>query len=725
VSRPVWAIGAITAIVLGQTTGRPFGSGAVAAELAADPGVRVRTPPPAASAQPTRLPAQEMLFGDGGAGPYLLAWTAVTPGSDVIAVDGHRALPGLDYELDGAAGKLRFRASVQRGQVIQAEYQYDPTAAKPNKTTLSFPLALTLMQDGRSSVQLMGALRQDPRGGTPALFGFSADTRAAGARITSLFLVSPSASGDGRAAAPHAGVDRTSALRLGAEGETAGIQYRASWTQAGSGFTGAPQLQTPAGLRQVELAASYQPARGLTLTTQSSRTEALTPAQRGQERGLEHYELAYRPSKTGGLSFVQEEARKAKADGTEEETRQSRLQLDQQLGSRTRLDALLERVSTRGTAADDQRGRATFSLRSRPWERLTLTTRAERTSSERDGAGSLYGFGAEVQAAAGLVVGADWTQSLTEKSGARADGQLRLALRGPLAVSFGLQRVDAEQKGTTLGALWNVAAGARGWLKLEGKNTERVAGPGTVETESSYRLQAEPVHGVRLAAGTGTHQASDVPGSDNQEVSLELAPVKAVSLGGGLRTATQGDTTTTVTSVSGALRASVINLSGQFKERASDGADRVVTRDYRLALTPVNWLKLDGRYAENPEDKDGQVQDRVATSVGLQTHVGPVTLGGSVSNAEARLSLSQTQQTELRLTLDLAPGCRLYSAYKASDERTLELLHGRTYSFGFTHSVGGDFYLALEGEMTTYTCDGVRLAERDQARANARLGLRF
>ncbi len=76
-------------------------------------------------------------------------------------------------------------------------------------------------------------------------------------------------------------------------------------------------------------------------------------------------------------------------------------------------------------------------------------------------------------------------------------------------------------------------------------------------------------------------------------------------------------------------------------------------------------------------------------------------------------------------TLDLAPGCRLYSAYKASDERTLELVRGRTYSFGFTHSVGSDFYLALEGEMTTYTRDGIRLADRDQARANARLGLRF
>jgi predicted porin len=717
VSRQLWAVGTILALALGGTDGVSMGTPAFAAE------------PPAVSARPTRAPAQEMLFGDGGTGPYLLAWTAVTPGTDVVAIDGRRALAGLDYELDAAAGRIRFHAPLLRGQVVQIEYQYDTAAAKPNKTTLNFPVALTVVQDQRSSVQLMGALRPDPRGGSPALFGFSADTRAAGARISSLFFISPPAqgasSGGGRAHTARDGLDQTSALRLGAEGETAGLKYRAAWSQAGAGFTGAPQLQTPAGLRQVELAASYQPAPGLTLTTQNGRTQALTDALRGQERGLERYELAYRPSKNGGLDLVQEEARKATADGSEEETRQSRLQLDQQLGASTRLAALLERVSTRGTARDDRRDKATFSLQSRPWERLTLTTRAERTESERDGAGSLYGFGAEVQAASSLVVGANWTHTLTEQSGARSDGQLRLALRGPFAVGLGLQRVEGDQDGTTLGALWNLAAGTRAWLKLEGKNTERIAQTGMTETESSCRMQVEPVPGVRLAASTGTRTASDRLATEEEEASLTLAPVKALSLGGSLRTSTQGDTSSTITSLSGAVRATVIDVSGQFRQRERDGAGSLITRDYRLALTPASWLKLDGRYAENPEDKDGVVQDQVATSLGLQTSVGPVTLAGSFSNSEARQTLSEKQQTEVRLTFRLAPGSRLYSAYKASDERALDLLRGRTYSFGFTHSVGSDFYLMLEGEMTIYTRDGVRLADRDQARANARLGLRF
>jgi hypothetical protein len=683
---------------------------------------------PAPATRPSRAPAHGVLFGDGSPGPYLLAWTAVTPGTDVVAIDGRRALPGLDYELDGAAGKIRFRTPVQRVQVIQIDYQYDPTAAKPNKSTLSFPLSLTVLQDGRSSIQFMGALRPDPRGGAPALLGFTADTRVAGARVSSLLLLTPAPAtppGGGPPGAPQRDMDRTSAMRLGLDGESGRLKYRALWAQAGAGFAGAPQLQTPAGLRQVELAATYQAARGLTLTTQSSRTQALTPAQRGQERGVERYELAYRPSPNGSLSLSQEDARKAKQDGTEEETRQSRLQLDRQLGASTRVAALLERVSTRGTPADDRRGKAAFSLQSRPWGRLTLTTRAERTASERDGAGSLYAFGAEVQAASRLVVGANWTHTSTESAGDRSDSQLRLALRGPLTAAVSLQRIDAERDGTTLGALWNLAAGTRGWLKLEGKSTERLAPTGASATEASYRLEATPLRGVKLAARTATRDATDQPTTENEEASLEVAPVKALTLGGSLGTSTQGDTTTTITSLSGTVHVPVIDVSGRLKQRDRDGADALITRDYRVALTPASWLKLDGRYVENPEDRDGRVQDQVATSLGLQTRVGPVTLGGSVSSTEARQSLSETQQTELRLTLNLAPGSRLYSAYKASDERALDLVRGRTFSFGLTHAVGSSFYLQLEGEMTTYTRDGIRLAERDQARANARLGLRF
>jgi hypothetical protein len=690
--------------------------------------------PPANAARLSRVPAQEMLFGDGSPGPYLLAWTAVMPGTDVVAIDGRRALPGLDYELDAAAGKIRFQAPLQRGQLVQIDYQYDPAAAKPNKSTLSLPLALTVLQDRRSSIQFMGALRPDPRGSAPALLGFTADTRVAGARISSLLLLTPSPAappGAGPSGGARPGMDRTSAMRLGAEGESGGLKYHALWSQAGAGFTGAPQLQTPAGLRQIELAATYQAARGLTLTTQSSRTQALTEAQRGQERGQERYELAYRPSPNGSLSLSQEDARKAKVDGTEEETRQTRLQLDQQVGATTRVAALLEQVSTRGTAADDRRGKAALSLQSRPWGRLTLTTRAERTASERDGAGSVYGFGAEVQAASRLVVGANWTHTATENAGERSDSQLRLALKGlagdrhPLTAVVSLQRTDSERGGTTLGTLWNLAAGTRGWLKLEGKSTARLAPTGEAATEASYRLEATPVPGVKVAALTATLDPAGQPATENQEASLQLAPVKPLTLGGSLGTSTQGDTTTTITSVSGTVRVPLIDVSGQLKQRDRGGADALITRDYRVALTPASWLKVSGRYVENPEDSSGSVQDQVATSLGLQTRVGPVTLGGSVSNSEARLSLTETQQTELRLTLSLAPGSRFYSAYKASDERALDLVRGRTYSFGLTHAVGNSFYLQLEGEMTTYTRDGIRLAERDQTRANARLGLRF
>src|SRR5262249_44703536 len=162
-------------------------------------------------------------------------------------------------------------------------------------------------------------------------------------------------------------------------------------------------------------------------------------------------------------------------------------------------------------------------------------------------------FGAEVQAASRLVVGANWTHTSTESAGDRSDSQLRVALRGPLTAAVSLQRIDAERDGTTLGALWNLAAGTRGWLKLEGKSTERLAPTGTTATEASYRLEATPVRGVKLAALTTTRDTPDQPATENEEASVEVAPIKALSLGGSLGTSTQGDTTTTITSVSGTV----------------------------------------------------------------------------------------------------------------------------------------------------------------------------
>jgi hypothetical protein len=80
---------------------------------------------------------------------------------------------------------------------------------------------------------------------------------------------------------------------------------------------------------------------------------------------------------------------------------------------------------------------------------------------------------------------------------------------------------------------------------------------------------------------------------------------------------------------------------------------------------------------------------------------------------------------ELKLTLDLAPRTRFYSGYRERETRQTSLLRDRTFSLGFTRSVGSSLFLLLEGEYTLFDRDGQPADDPSDARANARLGLRF
>jgi hypothetical protein len=680
-----------------------------------------------ATAAPRAAEHQELFFGDGGAGPYLLTWSAVIPGTEVVTIDGSRAIAFLDYTLDAGAGKLRFRTPLKAGQVVQVGYQYRPGAAKPNRTTLQFPMSLTVARSGRRSLQMIGAFRQSASSGAPGLLGFSGDAVAAGAQLQGLFLVGPhSAAGPPMVGNRRAGLLEMSAMRFGAEDKQGALQYRASWTQAGAAFAGAPQLQTPPGLRQMELGGTLAASRSLTFTAQSRRTDALTSALKGKEASNESLQLAYRPSENTSLTLTQETASKRNALLAEEETRQDRLQLEQRIGTGTQVRALLERVSLRTGDRSSRRAKSSFGLQTRPWQRMTLTTGAEFTQTAEEGAGRLYTVGTQVQASEKVSVGAEWRRSDTERSGARSDSRLQLALRGPLAVAFSLVDTDSERDGSTFGTAWSLQTGRQRYLKLEGRSTDRDPAAGDGQSEQIVRLEAQPAPSVKLAAGATTRDPGSQPVIQDQEASLELKPLKTVSVSGGLKSSVQGEVTSRITSLGGSIRGgSVIDVSGQLRQRERDGVDTIITRDYRLAFTPARWLRLQGRYTENPEDKNGQVQDQVATSVGAETRIGALTLGGNITTARAAVSVYEKEQSEFRLGVRLSRGSSLYSAYATTDERHATLLHGETVRFGFTHAMSANFHLQLEGEMTRYEEDGLRIASRDETRANLRLGLRF
>jgi hypothetical protein len=178
--------------------------------------------------------------------------------------------------------------------------------------------------------------------------------------------------------------------------------------------------------------------------------------------------------------------------------------------------------------------------------------------------------------------------------------------------------------------------------------------------------------------------------------------------------------------LSAALKApGLLEVSSAYKSREATERDAVVSRDYVVALTPLRGLKLQGAYRENPEDKNGVVLDQLQRSLGLQSQFGSLGLSGTYSTLDNHAATGATEQMELKLTLDLAAKTRFYGGFRERGTRQSSYLRDRTFSLGFTRSVGSSLYFLLEGEYTLSERDGQPLDDPGDARANARFGLRF
>jgi hypothetical protein len=213
---------------------------------------------------------------------------------------------------------------------------------------------------------------------------------------------------------------------------------------------------------------------------------------------------------------------------------------------------------------------------------------------------------------------------------------------------------------------------------------------------------------------------------DTRETSLELAPLPGVKLGGALRDQEVVDGVTRVRSVSGSVAPiRYFDVSGAYKAREMPMGDALITRDLRLSLNPMRGVRLLGGYTENPEDKDGRVLDTTQTTLGLESTIGSLMLGGSYTTGAAEAAQRESEQAEVRLALNLWGNSRFTTAYKASEERSGSVTQGRTLSLGFTRSLSSSFYLMLEGELTQVQVNGVAQPGLSDQRAQAKLGLRF
>jgi hypothetical protein len=498
--------------------------------------------------------------------------------------------------------------------------------------------------------------------------------------------------------------------------------------QGGAGSAQVSGLMAPsAGVRQYNLKLSYDPSRWLSFRSKVERVDALADAQRGQERILESHEIAVTPASSSRLTLSRDVRGKARTDGGRDQIATTRAQLEQRLGSATAATALVERSQPTGTPGAPRLDRTALTLTTRPFDRAQIAGSFTRSALSQSGADTTTALSLTTTPLERWKLNSQFSQRHSERDG--ASSMFGMDWNGRAGKWFGLEgglsRQEAQRNGTDEGQRLRLSLGP---VSLEGRRSvsDRLANPD--EELASLRLDAAMLRGLRLGGGHGSRVAGlDRATTEISDAFVELAPDKAFRLRGSVESAVTGEAEAVTTALSAAFKApGRLEVTGAYKTRGSTAGDALISRDYAVALTPFRGLKLQGAYQENPEDPNGRVLDRLQTSLGLQSQVGSVGLSGMYTTTDgSRDNASSMEQMELKLTLNLAPTTRFYSGYRDRAMRQEALLRDRTFSLGFTRSVGSSLFLLLEGEYTLSERDGQPLDDPADARANARLGLRF
>jgi hypothetical protein len=148
--------------------------------------------------------------------------------------------------------------------------------------------------------------------------------------------------------------------------------------------------------------------------------------------------------------------------------------------------------------------------------------------------------------------------------------------------------------------------------------------------------------------------------------------------------------------------------------------------DLRVSLAPIRGFRVFGQYSLRPEDERGALTDETHRSLGLETTLGSLSLQGSVTELQGVTLTDPGQRTDFLATLSLGKRTRLFGGVRLQERPTLEAGQSRIYRAGITQTAGESLFILLEGQLG-WVVDptGAQALNPDDARAQARLGLRF
>ncbi len=137
-------------------------------------------------------PVQDICFGNGTPGPFLLSWKHITVGTETVTVNGLAQMRGLDYTLDADSGSITFTRPLPNQSAAAVSYETDPAQAQRNGSARTIPLSVDLMRGEHGYFSLDALGKQDQTAGSDLTLGLGMGWQGRhDSQLTSHFYYTP------------------------------------------------------------------------------------------------------------------------------------------------------------------------------------------------------------------------------------------------------------------------------------------------------------------------------------------------------------------------------------------------------------------------------------------------------------------------------------------------------------------------------------------------------
>ncbi len=609
----------------------------------------------------------DVIIGRNLKGPYLLTWKGVRPGSETVLRDGIALKPGIDYTLDADTGAMAFPAPLRPDQLLRVSYRADRPESALNPKSLALPVKIDLWQSGTNRLAFNSLYRPTPSG-SPTKGNLT--QLQTSLQFNGGIRLAPSSDLSSALFVDMRGGDwlGRSGLRVAERTRARWGEFGLTYSRAGAQFALENTDGLTAGREIMEAVGSLSPASGLKLngtlrqTTELLDTSKDPPGAPPSQIGAVTREIGQNLTFTLPKGQSKLEAGRLATTVTAPD------------GSgvvRTQDSLKLEHTLRKGT-------QATLSyeaLSTQSFQRPSVADAPSKESASSPG---------------------DYSQKTLLEIKHRPSEQIQLTgtfnttLGGANAGDSEALRIEASPF-TRLRQL-KIIASWQDQYKGEGASRSREA---RVELPTLAWGQLQTSGGIRQTSAPGKERLVGI-------LDAKSRPLRYLELTGGAR-----------------LR------DGYAGDVHVPDPDAVNTYQFKMTLQPVKQFRFIGSLTHNPEADDGTIRKTQRQNLGVETELGLLKLHGQYGLEDEYLSMKQTNTLELGLDLRLTPVDTLSGGFQGRSLLDTEDSETRIFSLAYTRRLGSAFDLTLSGNMTQSLLNRTYQSDKQEIKAQAKLGLKF